>query len=71
MSEETTAEFVAKQWQESKGPNPQVTCECGLTMPLRFAYRCLYCGAFFCQRCAETHFGKTREQYNLERAAKA
>jgi hypothetical protein len=65
------AAFVAAQFKEAKyqdGKSVQeVTCGCGVTMPLRFAYRCLYCGEFYCQTCAEAHFGKTREQYNAER----
>ena len=63
--------FVAKQFKEAmyqEGQSvQQVTCGCGLTMPLRFAFRCLYCGEFYCQPCAEDHFGKTRAQYNLEK----
>lgn len=54
--------FVRKQFEEAKGPG-HVTCGCGLRLPLRFAYRCLYCGEFYCQSCAEEHFGKTREEY--------
>jgi hypothetical protein len=54
--------FVRKQFEEAKG-NCMVTCGCGLKLPLRFAYKCLYCGEFYCQTCAEEHFGKTREEY--------
>jgi hypothetical protein len=61
--------FVARQFQQAKGASPSVDCECGLRLPLRFMYRCLYCGQFYCQSCAEVHFGKTRAQYNAERAA--
>lgn len=61
------AAFVAAQWKQANGPQPDVTCGCGLKLPLRFAYRCLYCGEFYCQSCAEAHFGKTREQYNAEK----
>ena len=61
------AAFVAAQWKQAKGPQPDVVCGCGLKLPLRFAYRCLYCGEFYCQSCAEQHFGKTREQYNAEK----
>ena len=61
------AAFVAAQWKQAKGPQPDVTCGCGLKLPLRFAYRCLYCGQWYCQTCAEQHFGKTREQYNSEK----
>ena len=56
---------VRKQFEQAKGPT-QVTCGCGRTNPIRFMYRCLYCGEFYCQPCAEEHFGKTREQYNAE-----
>lgn len=63
----TKAEFVAKQFKEAmfhEGQSVQsVTCECGCNMPLRFAYECLYCGQFYCQSCAEEHFGETREEY--------
>lgn len=55
--------LVALQWRQAKGEQPKVQCPCGLTAPLRFLYRCLYCGAFFCKKCAEEHFGKTREEY--------
>ena len=61
--------FVAAQWRQVKGAWPMVTCECDLTLPLRFAYRCLYCGQFYCQVCAEIHFGKTRDEFNRERIA--
>ncbi len=54
---------VAAQWQQAKGDSPSVTCICKLTMPLRFAFRCLYCREFFCGDCAEMHFGQTRAEY--------
>lgn len=43
-----------------------VPCECGNSYPLRSMYRCLYCGIWFCERCAEIHFGKTKAQYRAE-----
>ena len=58
---------VAAQVREAtyKGYDVQyVTCGCSRRLPLRFAYRCLYCGEWYCQRCAERHFGKTREEHN-------
>lgn len=55
---------VAGQLKEAM--RGHVTCECGLKMPLRYAYRCVYCGEWYCQTHAEMHFGKTREQYNAE-----
>jgi len=58
----------AIQWKQAKGVSPVVTCcECRADIPLRFLYRCLYCGLWRCQSCAEHHFGKTREQYVKER----
>ena len=58
-----TKAFADKQWQQAKGEQPNVTCECGLTSPLRFLYKCLYCKMYLCQQCAEIHFGKTVEEY--------
>jgi len=60
--------WVAAQWKMALGPTVMMKCGCGLEAPIRFMYRCLYCGEFYCQSCAERHFGKTREQYNAERA---
>ena len=65
--------FVAKQFREAmyqEGKKVQeVTCGCGCKMPLRFAFKCLYCGEFYCQTCAEHHFGKTRAQWIADKAA--
>lgn len=36
----------------------QVRCGCLKMVRLIQAHRCLYCGIFFCQKCAELHFGK-------------
>ena len=55
--------FVAMQFKSAKGPYPQIPCGCGRTIPLRFAIRCLYCGEYYCEACAEVHFGETREEY--------
>jgi len=61
------AKFVAAQFKEAMfhegQPVQKVTCGCGLCMPLRFAYKCLYCGEYYCMKCVEVHFGKTREEY--------
>ncbi len=45
-----------------------IRCPCLKLVKLRHAYRCLYCGVFFCKECAEQHFGKTVEQYKKERS---
>lgn len=39
-------------------------CECGSKRSVSLMFKCLYCGAFFCQSCAEIHFGMTRKEYN-------
>lgn len=54
--------LAAKQFKEVIATN-KVTCECGRTIPLRFAYKCLYCDLWFCTKCAGDHFGETREAY--------
>lgn len=63
--------FVAAQFRETmQGKIPEVTCGCGLKMPLRFAFKCVYCCEYYCQSCAEAHFGKTRAEYYAEKAAR-
>jgi hypothetical protein len=68
---EKKTQFVSKQFREASYHEgewlQQVTCSCGFKMPLRFAYKCLYCNEFYCGTCAEMHFGKTRKQYDLEK----
>ncbi len=56
--------FIRKQFKEAM--KSHVTCKCNTCAPLRFMYRCLYCGEFFCLHCAEIHFGKTRSEYRRE-----
>jgi len=61
------AAAFARQWRQAKGEQPVVQCcECKVCAPIRFLYRCLYCGLWRCQSCSERHFGKTREQYLQE-----
>ena len=50
--------FIAGQFKQAK--NNSVTCECGTTLPVRFAFRCYYCGGYFCATCAAEHFGESR-----------
>lgn len=67
---EITAQQVMAQLSEiqKQGANEiKVTCICEKRLPLFMAFRCLYCGIFMCQKCAESHFGKTRMEYNRER----
>lgn len=44
--------------------------KCGKRVSLSYAYKCLYCGYWFCATCAEVHFGKTREQFKAEQDGK-
>ena len=41
----------------------KVRCPCLKLIPMKYAYRCLYCGIFYCKECAEEHFGKTVSEY--------
>ena len=40
--------------------------KCGKRVPMMYAHKCLYCSFWFCTKCAEIHFGKTREQHKAE-----
>ena len=40
-----------------------VTCGCGQARALTMAFRCLYCGEWFCRNCAEIHFGQTVQEW--------
>jgi hypothetical protein len=39
------------------GTAARVTCGCGKTLPILLAYRCFWCGEWFCPACARDHFG--------------
>jgi len=41
-----------------------LTCPCGCERAITLMYQCLYCGVWFCEWCAEQHFGKTRKEYH-------
>lgn len=61
LSEEETRAIAKSQFKEAI-ETIGVTCGCGHRLPLRFSYRCYYCGVYFCDRCAAVHFGETREE---------
>jgi hypothetical protein len=65
---DTVAHFK-RQWHQVLSGVDKVTCECNRTLALACMFRCLYCGCFFCQTCAEVHFGETRKAYAARRAA--
>lgn len=53
--------LLKKQLKEAMATNG-VTCECGHHIKhLAYAYRCRWCGLFFCRQCAGKHFGKDEE----------
>ena len=43
-----------------------ITCPCGRERALVLMYKCLFCDVWFCQQCAEAHFGKTRAEWLAE-----
>ena len=44
-----------------------VRCACSEWLKITHFYRCLYCNECFCAKCAETHFGMTREQWTTNK----
>lgn len=59
--------FVMKQTKEMLDPiRPFVRCGCLKKLWPQNAFRCLYCGEWYCKECAEKHFGKTVKQYRDE-----
>jgi len=35
----------------------KIRCGCNKLIRLIDAFRCLYCGIYYCKKCAELHFG--------------
>lgn len=60
-ADEELAKLLHKQWSDAI-ENHTITCICGRLRAIHIAFRCLYCGLYFCQPCAESHFGETRQQ---------
>lgn len=54
--------LLREQWTEAVDQG-KIHCACGQVRALVMAYRCLYCGAWFCVPCAEVHFGMTMRQW--------
>lgn len=60
--------FVRKQTEQAMNKGrPFVRCGCLKKLQMPEAYKCLYCGEWYCAPCAEEHFGKTREEYQEEK----
>lgn len=72
MRAETTEKvFRLRQQWASAVESHQIYCGCGQMRAIELAYRCLYCGEWYCARCAEIHFGKTVQQRIEERRVEA
>jgi ferredoxin-thioredoxin reductase catalytic subunit len=48
-----------------------IHCPCGQIRAMVKAYRCLYCGVYFCAPCAEVHFGQTIQQWREKKQKEA
>ena len=40
-----------------------ITCRCGRERSIMLMYQCLYCKEWYCETCAEQHFGQTVADY--------
>lgn len=59
-------ETLISQEKQAREDN-SITCGCGWKRWIGYAYRCLYCGEWFCAPCAEKHFGQTIEEWVIEK----
>lgn len=57
-----TEETVKQSNEGITGRLTTITCPCGRTRGIMKMYQCLYCGIWYCEWCAEKHFGKTRRE---------
>lgn len=57
-----TEETVAQSTAGIVGRLMTITCPCGRERGIMKMYQCLYCGIWYCEWCAEEHFGKTRQE---------
>ena len=46
-----------------------MTCECGMKRHWSLMYRCYYCGQWFCDSCAPSHFGMSFREYHATKKA--
>ena len=60
--------FVRRQTAQAMAKGrPFVRCGCLRKLSMPEAYKCLYCGEWYCAPCAEIHFGETRAEYLAEK----
>jgi hypothetical protein len=55
-------ECLKRQYHNASNENYIVCPGCELKRALTMAFRCLYCGIWFCMTCAEKHFGMTIQE---------
>jgi predicted nucleic acid binding AN1-type Zn finger protein len=68
FEDQDKAKRVIKQFTQAKYELPtMIDCACSRRIPIRFMYKCYYCGEYFCEKCAEVHFGKSRKDYKAEK----
>lgn len=67
LTDPIAKERLEGQWRDAVR-HKEITCfDCGYKRSLELAYRCLYCGIWFCVNCAEAHFGKTIQNHIVEK----
>lgn len=59
-------QILRQQWDDIHNHN-HLRCPCGQLRALTNSFRCLYCGIWFCQPCAELHFGQSVESWVLQK----
>lgn len=62
--------ILAEQWKLAVNEG-YIYCPCGQARGLVKAFRCLYCGVWFCQPCAEQHFGQTVKEWIVSKRKEA
>lgn len=55
--------ILQSQWQSATTHRMLCCGQCGRVRALELAFRCLYCGIWFCFSCAESHFGLKVRDY--------
>lgn len=59
-------QLLRRQWTDAVKENCIICPGCGYVRCLKLAYKCLYCGLWYCFGCAEKHFGKTFDEWHKE-----
>ena len=62
-TENLKRKMIARQASDMQSGG-ETHCGCGVPINAMNSFRCVYCGLFLCVKCAEIHFGITREAYD-------